>query len=151
VEAFVAAGGGFLLAVLWFDLMFDVQARGHRDAELPEPVLASTAAYYRRVTTTARPMNLLVAAAMLGTLAAVVVELVNDDVESWVAWTSLVLVVTALVIARTRTVPGAVRLGARRDTLVEQSRIARAIQREHVACFVLIAALIVLQLVSAAT
>jgi hypothetical protein len=31
VTAFVTAGAGFLLAVLWFDLMFDVQALRHRD------------------------------------------------------------------------------------------------------------------------
>jgi hypothetical protein len=60
----VTAGGGFLLAVLWFDLMFDVQVRGHRAAELPDDVLDSIATYYRRVTTTARPMNRLVAAVM---------------------------------------------------------------------------------------
>ena len=33
---FVTAGAGFLLAVLWFDLMFDVQALPHRGRELPE-------------------------------------------------------------------------------------------------------------------
>jgi hypothetical protein len=151
VETFVAAGGGFLLAVLWFDLMFDVQTRGHRDAELPEPVLASIAGYYRRVTTMARPMNRLVALAMLGTLLAVVVEIANGDVDGWVGWTSLGLVVAAIALAGTRTVPGAVRLGARRDASGEQSRLARAILREHMVCFVLIGALIVLQLASAAS
>ena len=36
MEAFVAAGAGFLLAVLWFDLMHDVQVRGHDpSADLP--------------------------------------------------------------------------------------------------------------------
>jgi hypothetical protein len=35
-HAFVTAGAGFLLAVLWFDLMFDVQALPHRGRELPE-------------------------------------------------------------------------------------------------------------------
>ncbi len=30
----MTAGGGFLLAVLWFDLMFDVLALGHREREL---------------------------------------------------------------------------------------------------------------------
>ena len=29
MTAFIVAGAGFLLAVLWFDLMFDVQARGN--------------------------------------------------------------------------------------------------------------------------
>ena len=32
MNAFVAAGAGFLLAVLWFDLMFDVQVLGGREA-----------------------------------------------------------------------------------------------------------------------
>ena len=68
---FIAAGAGFLLAVLWFDLMFDVQALRHRGREVPEDAVASIAAYYRRVTTTARPMNRL-AAVMLATLGSVV-------------------------------------------------------------------------------
>jgi hypothetical protein len=151
VETIVAAGGGFLLAVLWFDLMFDVQARSQCDAELPESVLASIAGYYRRVTTTARPMNLLVAVVMLGTLTAIVVEIANDDVAAWVGWTSLALVVMAITIAVVDTVPGAVRLGARGDAADEQSRVARAILREHSVCFALIGALVALQLASAAT
>ena len=43
MTAYVTAGAGFLLAVLWFDLMFDVQALRHRDRDLPEDVLSSTA------------------------------------------------------------------------------------------------------------
>ena len=58
---FVTAGAGFLLAVLRFDLMFDVQVLGRRADDVPEAAIASIAAYYRRVTTAARPMNLLVA------------------------------------------------------------------------------------------
>ena len=66
MHAFAAAGAGFLLAVLWFDLMFDVQTRKHpRDAVLPPEVLASISAYYRRVTTEAYPMNRLVASVAL--------------------------------------------------------------------------------------
>jgi len=149
MEAFVAVGGGFLLAVLWFDLMFDMQAHGQGDAELPESVLASIADYYRRVTTTARPMNRLVAAAMLWTLAAIVVELATNDVAAWVGWASLTLAVAATAIGAMRTVPAAVRLGARSDAADEQSRRARAILREHAVCCVLIAALVTLQLVSA--
>jgi hypothetical protein len=150
VEAFVAAGGGFLLAVLWFDLMFDVQARGNRGATLPEEVLASIAGYYRRVTTTARPMNRLVAAAMLATIAATVVEVVDSCVDAWVAWASLALVVSAVSIAGTRTVPSAVRLGSRRDPPEDQSRLARRILHDHVVCFAAIAMTVVLQFVSAA-
>ena len=41
MEVAVVGGAGFLLAVLWFDLMFDVQVRGHDGAVLPDEVLAS--------------------------------------------------------------------------------------------------------------
>ena len=51
MSPFVTAGAGFLLAVLWFDLMFDVQAARQPGGDLPEEVLASIAGYYRRVTT----------------------------------------------------------------------------------------------------
>ena len=79
MNAFVTAGAGFLLAVLWFDLMFDVQAAGRGAVEVPEPALASIAAYYARVTTAARPMNRLIAAVMAATLAAIVVEIAKGD------------------------------------------------------------------------
>jgi hypothetical protein len=57
VTPFVTAGAGFLLAVLWFDLMFDVQVLRAAPGALPEPVLASIAGYYARVTTAARPIT----------------------------------------------------------------------------------------------
>jgi hypothetical protein len=146
VIAFVTAGGGFLLAVLWFDLMFDVQVRGQRDRELPEASLSSIAAYYARVTTAARPMNRLIAAVMLTTTAAVVAEIANGDVPTAVAWASLALAVTPIVLVAALTVPNAVRLGARRDSLEHQSALARAIFRDHVLCLASIGALIALQL-----
>ncbi|HEX8715130.1 MAG TPA: hypothetical protein VF706_06115, partial [Solirubrobacteraceae bacterium] len=113
MTAFATAGAGFLLAVLWFDLMFDVQARGHRDRELPEPALASIAAYYARVTTAARPMNRLIATVMLATIVVVVVELVEHAVPRAVAWASLALALAPIALVAARTVPSAVRLGAR--------------------------------------
>jgi len=61
IHTFAAAGAAFLLAVLWFDLMFDVQSRKHAGDRLPTEVLVSISAYYRRVTTEAYPMNRLVA------------------------------------------------------------------------------------------
>ncbi len=109
MNAFVAAGAGFLLAVLWFDLMFDVQAAGH--AEVPEPALASIAAYYARVTTAARPMNRLIAAVMAATLAAIVVEIAGSTEPAWLGWVSLGLALAAIGLAGLRTVPAAVRLG----------------------------------------
>jgi len=152
VNAFVTAGAGFLLAVLWFDLMFDVQAAGsagsagHGGEELPEPVLASIAGYYARVTTAARPMNRLIAAVMAATLAAIVVQIAKGSGPAWLGWVSLALALSAIVLAGARTVPSAVRLGTRRDLPAVQSRLARAVLAQHVFCFAAITALIVLQL-----
>jgi hypothetical protein len=147
MSAFVTAGGGFLLAVLWFDLMFDVQVLGQHNRELPEQRLSSIATYYARVTTAARPMNRLIAAVMLATLTAVVVEIVKGGgVPSAAAWVSLALAAAPIVLVAARTVPNAVRLGARADTPERQSALARAILREHIFCLASIAALIALQL-----
>ncbi|MDX6666510.1 MAG: hypothetical protein QOG68_2716, partial [Solirubrobacteraceae bacterium] len=86
---FVTAGAGFLLAVLWFDLMFDVQVLRHKGPALPEDVLASIAGYYRRVTTEAQPMSRLVAVTMLATLGSNIAAIARADQPRWVSWTSL--------------------------------------------------------------
>jgi hypothetical protein len=146
VNAFVSAGAGFLLAVLWFDLMFDVQVVPYPRSDLPEPVLASIAAYYARVTTAARPMNRLVATVMLATLGAIVAELAAGSEPAWIAWCSLVLTLAATALAGARIVPSAVRLGARRDAMADQSRAARSIYRGHVICALAMLGVLLLQL-----
>ena len=143
---FVVAGAGFLAAVLWFDLMFDVQVRRHRAGALPDDVLASIAGYYARVTTGARPMTRLVAAAMVATLGSIVGQIVDGDAPDWVSWAALVLVGSAVVVAAAHTVPSAVRLGARADPLDVQSRLARGIFRDHVFCLTTVAATLVVEL-----
>jgi hypothetical protein len=147
VSAFVTAGAGFLLAVLWFDLMFDVQVAAHRCSEqLPDEVLASIAGYYRRVTTAARPMNRLIALVMIATLAAIVVEIAAGEMEAWVAWASIALALPPIVLAGAHTVPAAKRLGTRRDPVALQSAAARSIFLDHLLCACSIAALLALQL-----
>jgi hypothetical protein len=149
MQASVSAGAGFLLAVLWFDLMFDVQAAGHVGAVLPDPVLASIAGYYRRVTTEARPMNRLVAAAMAGTVASLIVELARATGPGWMRGSSVVLAAAPIGLAGARTVPNAVRLGTRADEPPQQSALARSILRDHLLCAVSIAALLAVQLATA--
>ncbi len=143
---YVTAGAGFIVAVLWFDLMFDVQVLAHRHGEIPDVVLASIAGYYRRVTTAARPMNRLIAAVMAATLAALVVELVASDTPTAVAVASLVLAAGPITLAAVHTVPSAVRLGSEVDPAPTRSRLARAICRDHLACLAGIVALLGLQL-----
>ena len=135
MRTFAATGAGFLLAVLWFDLMFDVQSRKHASDPLPTEVLASISAYYRRITTDAYPMNRLVAVVMLLTLAAIVAELVEGVRPWWIGWVSLGLVGSGVVPTLTRTVPNARRLGRAQDTPEIQSALARAIYRDHLLSF----------------
>ncbi len=60
---------------------------------------------------------------------------------------SLALAVAPIALVAARTVPNAVRLGARDDDALErQSALARSIFREHVLCFASIGALVALQL-----
>jgi len=144
MRPFVTAGAGFLLAVLWFDLMFDVQVLPRRDP--PEAALDSISAYYGRVTTAARPMNRLVAAAMLGTLAAIVAQLVRGDGPAWTGWASLALAVSAVGLAAARTVPNAVRLGSRADPAAKREELARSVLRDHLLCLGAIASVLAIQL-----
>jgi hypothetical protein len=143
---FVCAGAGFLLAVLWFDLMFDVQIARTAAAEQTEAVVGSIAAYYRRVTTAARPMNRLVAAIMIATLVSIVIQIARGDRPRWVGWGALVLAGFPVLLAGIRTVPRAVRLGARTDPVVRQRELARSIYRDHLACAAAISALLVVEL-----
>lgn len=133
----LTACSGFLLAVLWMDLIFDVQVFQYRSAseELPERVLASIAAYYHRATTASRPMSHLIAAVMLVLLGALGFQAARGDDPVWLLGTSAALAGVPVLLALTHTVPSAVRLGNRADARAEQSRLARAICRDHLVCF----------------
>jgi len=142
----VAAGAGFLLAVLWFDLMHDVQVLRRPAGDLPDDVLASITTYYRRVLIGARPMNRLVGAVMLATVAGGVAQLVAGDMPRWAAWTALGLIVSPVALAAVHTVPSALRLARGVEAPQEQSRLARCICRDHLCCLVAIAALLGVEL-----
>jgi hypothetical protein len=145
MHTFAAAGAGFLLAVLWFDLMFDVQTRKHT-GDLPPAVPASISAYYRRVTTEAYPMNRLVALVMVLTLAAICAEIVQGENPWWIGWGSIALAGSGFVPTMIRTVPNARRLGSGKDSAEEQSRLARAICRDHLFSLARMIGVLVLQL-----
>jgi hypothetical protein len=133
------------------DLIFDSQVLHHRGAEeLPESVLASVSAYYRRATTTSRPMSLLIALVMAILLGALVARYVTDDHPGWPISVSIVLAGAPIALAAVRTVPNAKRLGARTDDADEQSRLARAVGVDHVACFVCLLSFLVVWLTFAA-
>ena len=149
MHACIAAGAAFLISVLWFDLMFDVQTRKHDGDTLPSEVLASISAYYRRVTVEAWPMNRLIAVVMLLTVLAIVVEIVRNMDHWWHGWISLVAAVSAIGLARVRTIPNAARLARAKGSVEQQTTLARAIYRDHLYCLAGMTTVLVLQLAAA--
>ena len=145
-EGSLLACGGFLLAVLWMDLIFDSQIRGATGRQLPAPVLTSIAEYYRRATTTSQPMSRLIAAMMAILLGALIFQGVSGRDPWWMTAVSAGLAVAPIALAASRTVPNAVRLGARKDGPDDQSALARAIYRDHLVCFAAISAFLVVRL-----
>jgi hypothetical protein len=136
VAPLLTACSGFLFAVLWMDLIFDVQVLAHRSAgeQLPEPVLASIANYYHRATTTSRPMSRLIVLAMVILLLALAFQAIHGHDPGWLLLASAGLAGVPVVLALTHTVPYAVRLGKRTDSAPEQTRLARSIYRDHLIC-----------------
>lgn len=146
MHAIAAAGAGFLICVLWFDLMFDVQVRRHSGPVLPAPVLASIGAYYRRVTHGARPMGRLVSLVMLMTLAAIVTEIAQGHYPVWVGWPSLALALFGVGLALARIFRNAGRIARAKDSPEVLSRLARLVYTDHLACLAAMTGVVGLQI-----
>lgn len=147
MSALLVCCGGFLLAVLWMDLIFDVQVLRFPDQPvLPQETLASISAYYRRATTEAYPMNRLIAVVMLIAVGGSFAQLFVGSQPRWIGGASLVLCGVPVLLARFRVIPSAVRLGTRRDASRVQSELARAICRDHLFCLGSIAFFIGIQM-----
>ena len=141
----VTACAGFLLAVLWMDLIFDTQVRGHR-ARPDEAALESISAYYRRATTTSRPMSALIALVMAILLVTLALEAVYGDRPGWLMALSAGLAGGPILLALTRTVPNAVRLGQPTGLPEQRHSLAQRVLRDHVICLIGILTLLVLWL-----
>ena len=145
MHTIAAAGAGFLIAVLWFDLMFDVQARGD-SPQAPEAALASISAYYRRVTTEASPMGRLVTLVMLATVAPIVAGIVRGEGPLWAGVVSLTAALIGMGLAIARTVRNAVRLGAATDPPAMRSILARRILADHLISLTAMSTVLALQI-----
>jgi hypothetical protein len=133
------------------DLIFDSQVLRHRGADvLPESVLDSISRYYHRATTTSRPMSNLIALVMAILLGSLGFRAFRGADLGWLLAVSAVLAGLPIVLALVRTVPNAVALGNRVGTPAEQSRLARAICRDHILCLLLISAFLALWVTFAA-
>lgn len=139
MASLLAACGGFLLAVLWMDLMFDVQARQlERGPAAREAALASIAAYYKRVTTAAFPMNRLIGVVMAVLVTGAAYRALRPPTAGLGTALALVLGAAPIGLAALRVLPAAVQLGTRTDSTDTQAELARTIFRGHVLCFVAI-------------
>jgi hypothetical protein len=142
----LAACAGFLLGVLWMDLMFDALALG-ASGTIPETSLATIAGYYRRVTTDAAPRGALIAAVMLIAVGGTLWQAIWT--RGWRSAIAVPLITIPVALALARIVPDAVRLGARSDSADVQALIARSIAWAHVACVLAVAVFLVLEIVIA--
>ena len=148
MHAAITACVGFLIAVLWFDLMFDVQVVAHRHAALvPDDVVDSIATYYRRVTTDASPMGRLISLVMATLVGLLVWQATRGGTPGWASAVSLVAAATAIGLALTRVVPHAVRLGQRIDEQPARSALASGILRDHLAFMALMVTVLAVQLI----
>jgi len=142
----LTACAGFLLAVLWMDLIFDTQISRRARRGDNDQALVSISGYYRRATTTSRPMSTLIVLVMGILLVALAFEAIRGVRPGWMLGLSAVLAGGPILLALVRTVPNAVRLGRRTDPPDEQTRLAHAILRDHIACSVGMCAFLVLWL-----
>jgi hypothetical protein len=148
MHAAITAAVGFLIAVLWFDLMFDVQVIAHRhEPQVPDDVVDSIATYYKRVTTDASPMGRLISLVMAVLVGLLVWQAARGGTPGWVSIASLVGAAAAIGLALGRVVPDAVRLGSGVGEPASRSALARGILRDHLAFLTVMVAVLVVQLV----
>src|SRR5262249_5475829 len=141
----LAACAGFLLGVLLMDLMFDVQALGG-PTTLPEPALASIAAYYARVTSGAWPLGAGVGLVMAVAVGGALIQLLRDRESRGRHAPSLALLGVPGSLAFVRVFPNPVRLAMNRDPAPVRADLAHAILRDHLLCLALVAGFLAMQL-----
>lgn len=140
---------GFMLAVLYIDLMFDVTAVPHRHTgkPLPKEVLDPITHYYGRITQ--NPYVLMFV--MLTTTIALVLQIVYDLAPRWAAYSSLCAMGLAMVAGAAKVIPTAQRLGSRKDPEDVQTRLVHGMFPSHIVLLACILVLAVMQLVAAGT
>lgn len=85
-------------------------------------------------------MGAVIAAAMAVLLIGLGAEAVFGDSPGWLIAASAILAGGPILLAALRTVPTAVRLGRREGSPADQTRLARAVLRDHIVCAVGMAA-----------
>ena len=137
---------GFMLAVLYIDLMFDVTAVPYRrtNAPIPSDVVETIARYYRRITQ--NPYVLMFV--MLTATLCIVAEIVYDLAPRWVGYSSLFFMAILVIAGGGRVIPMAQRLASGKDAEDARTRLVHAMFPGHV---VLLISILLLALVQFST
>jgi hypothetical protein len=146
MHACVAVGAAILLAVVWWDLVFDSQVQRHPAGVLPPEVLASLSGYYRRCTVEGAPLMYLPVAVMVLVLAGIATELWKGWGLAWAGWASLAVAAAGVVTVAFLAVPRARRIGRATEGAEALSGLARTVFRLHLLAASCWAGVIVLQL-----
>jgi hypothetical protein len=134
---------GFMIAVLYMDLVFDISALPHRGAKgpLPPHVLEPIATYYRYITR--NPYLLMFV--MVTTLTCVIAQILYGVVPRWAGYSSLFLIVLAMAAGTIKVIPTAQRLATGKDSVEQQTRMVRSIFPFHILLLISILLLAVVQ------
>ena len=136
---------GFMIAILYIDLKFDILSLPHRRAGGPIPagVLRQIATYYGVVTK--NPAVLMFV--MVTTLTCIVAEILYDLVPRWVGYSSVILIGLAMGVGIIKVIPTARRLAIDKDSADERTRIAHVMFRSHIFLLTAILLLALLQFI----
>jgi hypothetical protein len=134
---------GFMMAVLYIDLMFDVSAAPYRktNAALPKAVLDPITHYYGRITQ--NPYVLMFV--MLTTTLCIGSEILYNLVPRWASYSSLFLMGLSMMTGTLKVIPTAQRLGAGTDPEDVRTRMIHSMLPFHLILMVNIIALTAIQ------
>ena len=134
---------GFMMAVLYIDLMFDVSAAPYRKsaAALPAEILDPITHYYGRITQNPYVLMfvMLVATLCIGA------EIVYALAPKWAAYASLFLMGLSMLTGTLKVIPTAQRVGSGRDDADARTRMIHGMLPFHIVLLINILLLIAIQ------
>jgi hypothetical protein len=134
---------GFMLAVLYIDLVFDMVALPYRKnrATPPKEVLESITSYYGRITQ--NPWLLIF---VLTTSATCIIwEIVYKLVPPRISYCSIVVVSALMLIGVLKVIPAAHRLASGKESIEVQTRLVHSLFPYHILLLILTLSLTLLQ------
>jgi len=143
LHAPVFIGLGFMIAILYIDLQFDLLGLPYTQsgAQVPPGVLGQVATYYGVITK--NPYLLMFV--MMTTLACIIAEIIYGLVPAWAGYTSLVLMLAAMGGGVVKVIPTAQRLATDKDSLEERSRMVKGMFPAHMFLLICILSLSAVQ------